>query len=229
MAINVVRVCAAGGMLRGSIMSQETKPAGDQKKQAPDQASGAPPRLGPDHRDLYLLIVGIVLGILLGPAVLGRVSNGLYQKLMVAGAAQQQALDQFDSDTVTKLKNLASTGVTPVAVDELARKRKAERKPLEQALQGAQFTQEARNAAVLLAILALMVFEAMLDPASIRGLARWRGQLATARYALMALWLALLLADPTALEHVNILFVVLLVALGLGVALAPLGWLKRAK
>ncbi|MEM9019691.1 MAG: hypothetical protein AAGC44_03935 [Planctomycetota bacterium] len=47
----------------------------------------------PDPLHLYMLVAGMALGILLGPAVLGKASPGLYDKLFI-GTGDTRELDQ---------------------------------------------------------------------------------------------------------------------------------------
>lgn len=53
------------------------------------------------------------------------------------------------------------------------------------------------------------------------------GRLITARYALAALWIAIVLAQPALLKQLPVLFVALLLAVALAAALIPLGTRKR--
>ncbi len=212
-------------------------------------------RLGPDHRDLYVLIIGLVLGLLAGPWVLGRVMPGLYQRAFVGAVAQQKAYEQherditgaletFDAETRALLDNLKKTGVTDIALQEKQNQRDEARQqyemrqiasglPLQAQLENAQRRHTLQLAALklslMLAVAMLMVLEAMLEPRAVTGLAASRGRLASARYGLVAIWLAMVLAEPTALVSAKLLFVVGLTVIALALVFMPLGWMRRSR
>lgn len=162
----------------------------------------------PNHRDLYLLIAGVVVGILVGPAILGRVASDTYQRLFVGQAPDLQA-------QVELIERLRATGVTETAVNEQLDKLRrntadAQREHLAR-LQGL-------TTAVVLVLAALMMVEPLVQPEAVQA----RAGLATARYALIAVWLALILARPALLRHISLSFVVLLLIIALLAALLPL-------
>ena len=82
------------------------------------------------------------------------------------------------------------------------------------------YASRGRLLAVLVAVVVVMVIETLPQPSA--GMVRAR--LTTARYALVALGLALLLAQPDWLIQLPVLFAGLLVAATLGVAMIPLAW-----
>ena len=74
--------------------------------------------------------------------------------------------------------------------------------------------------ALVLACLAVMVIETLIDPAATGYFLRLRGSLAGVRYACMAAWSALMIAQPP--PATPLLLVALILAVGLAVALLPL-------
>ncbi|MEO0474512.1 MAG: hypothetical protein AAF085_00895 [Planctomycetota bacterium] len=66
----------------------------------------------PDQRHLYMLVAGVVLGVLLGPAVLGRAAPQLYDPLFLGSGDMaelndaQAALDDFNSNPEERQKRI---------------------------------------------------------------------------------------------------------------------------
>ena len=180
---------------------------------------------GADHRDVYLLALGIVLGVLIGPQVLGRWAPAAYDRLFVGGGQAQRELDDFDRHVSEELRRLNGTGATKTAIEEKAaellkdRAEKSERRDANLRQHAAWLAGQMN--ALLLALLVFMIVEAVTDPASAWG-ARFRNRLATVRYALMALWLALLLGQQQWLRDVPLAFLALLVVVALLAAVVPL-------
>ena len=201
--------------------------------QTPTTPPADPPqrigRLGPDHRDLYLLILGIIVGIGLGPWVLGRINEGSYYNHWFRGygGAADLALAQFDEEAAQRLKRLADTGVTGAAVDEEQLNIQKERQGLINAFNLERANRMARldrmMTALLAAVVFFMVIESLIDPTPGRKSASVRNRLATGRYAMMGIWLALVIARA---QTVPVAFTLVLVVVGLIAALAPLGWLR---
>lgn len=196
--------------------------------QSPDDVPQVP-RVGPDHRDLYLIVVGIVLGVLLGPAVMGRVSPATYNKLFRGGVSEQLAIQKYDSEQEKLRERLSNSGATEgVALEEFNARPRDERIVLLANLQKAQQAHRSgmmgRNVAIILALLALMLVETLVDPSQLA----IRGRLATARYALLAIWLALMLAAPSQFLAVPRTFLAGLVIMALVAALVPMGRRKAA-
>jgi hypothetical protein len=188
-------------------------------------------RIGPDHRDLYLLILGIVVGMILGPWVLGKFADGNYYRQWFRGygGPADAELQQFDDAATDKLKRLADTGVTQTAIDETQLDIQKNRQGLINAfnLERAQRMTRLDHVmtGLLAAVLFFMVIESLIDPTPGRRAASVRNRLATGRYALMGIWLALVIARA---ETVPVVFTLVLVVVGLVAALMPLGWLRQA-
>lgn len=83
----------------------------------PNTDSQTRPDTTPGPVNLYVLAAGLLLGVLLGPAVLGRVSPTGYAALF-GGAALHAQLAEHEQGTAAMIAALRDTGVTPAAVDE---------------------------------------------------------------------------------------------------------------
>lgn len=97
----------------------------------------------PDHRAIYMLLAGIVLGIVLGPALLGRVMPEVYQRIFVGADAARKELLSFEDQAkaqkleqeaqfVKQINDLQQSGVSEAALDELKAKQDLQRQELEQ-------------------------------------------------------------------------------------------------
>lgn len=173
--------------------------------------------LVPNHRDLYVLAAGLLLGLLLGPAVLGRLSPETYNHYFAdLKTATEQMAAHDERVRITKEK-LVSTDVTSVALSEFNEMEASKNLPYLEHFARAQHTR-GRLLAAMLAVLVVMILETLPAAEAIV----LRSRLATARYALMALVLALLMAQPQWIQGLSLPFLLLLVAVGLAVALVPL-------
>lgn len=199
---------------------------------------------GPSHLEIYILATGVLLGVILGPAVLGRVAPALYDKMFVgaiaAGQRQEEIAKKRDAvidkmSLMNKIvQDLKDVKVTDVAIAE----KEAEFKPqIDAAVAEANAAAEAaavenaafragvtaRATALILAVLAIMVIEAITPAGSFLA-----GRLTTVRYALLALWVALLIAQPGMLRSLPIGFTAALVIVGVGAAVVPMGGKQTA-
>jgi hypothetical protein len=185
----------------------------------------------PDAGGLYLLVAGIVLGVLLGPAVMGRVLPGVYQDVFVGGADIARQLNEQQTQNDEQLKRLTDTGVTEAAIDEqglmLGQQVAVLRAQLDEAQRARLDALRGWTSALVLAVIAVMMIEALVSPDVKAGAAArvspTLGRLVTARYALVALWIAVVLAQPRLLTQLPIVFAALLILVALGAALVPLG------
>ncbi len=186
-------------------------------------------RSGADYRDLYLIVAGIVLGILLGPGVLGRIRPGLYGRLFV-GPSTDLVVAKFSrhlAETNQARQNLIASGATTApALEEFDQRQQREVAGFQKQFDEIAAAQQAHAArlggwalALVLATMAVMVIESVVDEQA----ARARGRLATARYALMALWVALLIAQPALLKIVPPVLLIGLIVVAVAAALVPLG------
>ena len=181
------------------------------------------------------MVAGIVLGVLLGPAVLGRAAPDVYRDVFVGGGEYLRQLAEENEKTQLQLEALQDTGVTGEAIPEHVLGREQELVVLKAQLDAAQRQRMGELAgwttALMLAVIAVMMVESLVGPEVRAGVAAKVppavGRLVTARYALAALWIAIVLARPQLLTQVPILFAAGLVVVALGAALVPLGK-KRA-
>ena len=191
---------------------------------------------GPGPLDLVLLITGILAGLILGPNVLGQFLPGIYDKVFLGSLDAQVQSDIFEQDTEqqrTQLNaRLKATGVTEDAIAEAIAELVAQRETQAAAHRDAIIVARAqrldflrdRLTTLVLATLAIMILETVLAPGGV-GSARANrtlSRLATIRFAFMAVWIALIMAQPALLRSVPIVFAALLVAVGLAAAFVPL-------
>lgn len=183
---------------------------------------------GSSVADVYVIAAGILLGVMLGPAVLGRAAPGVYDRWFMGDGELARMVADYNREQarVTETtERLKATGVTDAAVGELEARMRAEIRPAQAAMAQAlearaalQARLDGRAMALLLAALVVMVGEAIVTAAS-----PWRGRLATARYALLAGWLALTLARGELIRSVSLPFLAAVLLVALGVALMPIG------
>ncbi len=142
-------------------------------------------------------------------------------------------LHTFDETTRTGLHRLMATGVTEIALQEYLDRRLQEREASAAFLQAAvdRAEQAQTNTGRLLALMVVV--------ALIMGVEAWAGptppdrdrttvppalgRLVTVRYALVAVWLALALAEPTALLGLPWTLIAGLILVGLIAGFIPLG------
>lgn len=185
----------------------------------------------PDHRDLYVIVVGVVLGLLLGPAVLGRLSPDVYDRMLVdlnAGQVEMQAALQAQIDQ--RLKRLEATGSTGVAQEQITAELTAAAAAAEnQRLDGINDRLDQRVGWLLgLMVIAglVMVGETLIEPqAASSGIQRIRDRLVSSRYALLSLSLAIMLAQPALLRRLPFSFIGVGAAIVLVAVIVP--WPKR--
>lgn len=180
---------------------------------------------------MYLLVAGIVLGVLLGPAVLGRALPGVYRDTFVGGGDLAKQIDEQQAESDARLQALTETGVTEAAIDEqgllLGQQVAVLRAQMEQAQRDKLNELSGWAAALMLAVIAVMMIESLVSPEISEGgkapVSPVLGRLITARYALAAMWIALMLAQPKLLAQLPIVFLALVIVVALGSALLPLG------
>jgi len=189
----------------------------------------------PDYRDLYLIIAGVIVGLLLSGAVLGNLAPSWYEHMFVGDVAElREDLNELKAEQREQLRNLEGTGVTRAAVQEKLAQFEAETNVLRQKIVAAQKAHQRslldRMTALVLAILAVMVLEAIVSPPPQRGavlVPRAVSRLVTVRYALISVWIAMAVAQPAILRGVPMVFTALVIIVALVIAFIPLG--KRAE
>lgn len=185
------------------------------------------------HRDLYLLVVGVLLGVLLSPAVLGRLSPQTHEYMFRGGGQVTARVQAKMTELNAELARLEASGVSDVALREHEDQARVEILPL-QLRQAVEWVERDRTltgwmTALIVATLIIMVIESLVTPRPVTADAPRAvvpaavGRLITVRYAMLALWIALALARPTSLSSLPVVFTVLLVAVALAAAFVPLG------
>jgi len=173
------------------------------------------PAAGPAARHLWMLVLAVVIGGLLGPAVLGQLAPGLYEQWFLGGSRERAALEAWERSGESRLRRLGATGTDSEGAQAALERMLASGRELEVALVLARLEQRHRHLAhmnaLVLALLAIMVFEAMTGRAG----DRLSEALVTLRYALVGAWIVWLLIRPDVLEHLSFAFLAILLAAGL--------------
>ncbi len=177
-------------------------------------------------------MAGLLLGVLMGPAVLGRLAPDLYNAMFSTGEDPKAMLDTFDQQTDQEMANLQDTPDAELAVTQLVKKRQEMRRQLLAGIEAMHDQQAMRLIWALLATMALvLVLEAMLSPQideSGRSVIRPSyGRLVSVRYALLALIVAVTLCRPGLLGQIPLPACVLILAVALIMGLIPLGPKRR--
>ncbi|MEM9914928.1 MAG: hypothetical protein AAF911_08205 [Planctomycetota bacterium] len=155
--------------------------------------SDTPATPHPGPTELYILAAGLLLGILLGPAALGRVAPIAHASLFGGGPATQQLID-YDEETAAMVAALQATGVTPAAIDEQIELRSLQRDAIAQA---AQAVMDLR-AFGWITLIGLALAVCLAGQAALGSSRRvWT----VSAYALVALGLAVILARPSMLSQ----------------------------
>ena len=207
-----------------------------------------------------MLVAGVMLGVLLGPAVLGRIAPPLYDQMFLGSGdiselqAAQEELDLFLNDEDTRMDRINSIMRQAEFLSENDSARdsadaqamqlmnnfaneqlrlqddiQAKRIPI---LANQQLHREKLSGMatmLLLLIVILLAAEAILSPQRDElesgkiTLPPALSRLITIRYGLAAGWLMLMLAQPTWLKGLDLIFGGLLLAVVLVAGLVPLG------
>jgi len=174
------------------------------------------------HRNLYILVAGVFLGMLAGPGVFGRIAPDAYQQWFPDWRHAQARLLAFEREQGGIMQRLADTGVSETALLEYDQvETAADRRELLDELARGRARLGMLHALVA-AVVAIVVLEALTQPG-----AAIHQKLATGRYAILAGWIALVLAQPHILAEVPMAFTGMLVLFVLIASLTPLG--RRAK
>lgn len=154
----------------------------------------------PGPIELYILAAGLLLGVLLGPAVLGRVAPTAHASLFGGGPATQQLIE-YEEETAAMVAALQATGVTPDAVSEQLELRSMRGEAIRQARKAvmdrnAMIT--VNSAFILLGIIMLAEAIGRRSSKSVRE-QRWQLWLMRSRYLIAALGCAVMVAHPSIL------------------------------
>ena len=191
---------------------------------------------------MYILLAGLIIGLAMCPWIMGRfMSVESFQKWYLGGAKEFDAYVEFQKEQnihigkekLDKEAKLKATGVTEIAIkeamdaiDEAAR---LERVRYPEAVNAAR--QEHLRwlisfvSALVIATALVMFIEPIFEPRGRTAVIRRR--LVTARYVLIAAWVATSLAKPAYLTSLSPLFVFLLVTVAILAAIVP--WLMAGK
>lgn len=206
-----------------------------------DEPSESAPALGPvpapDHRDMYILILGLIVGLVISPWLMGRFLDDVsYQRWYLGGGEAVTAYQEFMKTHVVEtrakddelLDRLKSTGVTKEAVDEMRANLQDEARATWQPYYDAATVEREAHAAwqrglmvaLVVAVIVIMLIEPVFE---MQGpMSAIRRRLVTARYGLVAVWIAFALGRPHAMQGISWGFAVMLIAVILAATVLPL-------
>lgn len=147
----------------------------------------------PGPVELYILAAGLLLGVLLGPAVLGRVAPTAHAGLFGGGPATQQLIE-YEEETAAMVAALQATGVTPDAMSEQIDLRS---QPRELFQDGAEAVMNMRAFGYITMIGLVLTLWFSVQAALGKSGRLW----SAVSYALIALGLAVALARPSMLSQ----------------------------
>lgn len=166
-----------------------------------------------------ILLMGLSSGLLGGPWVLGRAAPHLYQQLFIGGWTHQERLTAFDAHHQKQRRRITRSGATAAALTEFDQQNQPERRLLVVELQLARQIYANRVQGTLIALLLTAV---MILVTELRFTQPWlRERLATARSALLAVWIAWVLAAGGG--KFPMAFTAMLLFVALTAALVPVG------
>ncbi|MAE67487.1 MAG: hypothetical protein CMJ18_24775 [Phycisphaeraceae bacterium] len=143
--------------------------------------------------------------------MLGRVSPATYDRWL-AGHLQPAPTNDLE-EMIGRLEGAPAEVPVQTMLERLMRAQSDRRDDRDRRLD----TLRGRATAIVVAMLLIMIMETF-----VRSEAAWTRHLGTARYALIALWIALLLAQPALAAGVSGVFVVLLAMVCIAAAVAPM-------
>lgn len=161
----------------------------------------------PDHREIYILAIGVLAGILLGPQVFGRLAPDAYQQWF-------RSVEQVQDELATYRRELTESA-TDLSLEEFRERHEDRLTQLRDQLQQA-YRVRARLTYVVLMLVGVCVAEVIV--AGRNDVAR---RLARLRYILLAIGAAIVLSQPyilmsTPLVFVGIIALVCIVAFFIG-------------
>ncbi|MEL7473101.1 MAG: hypothetical protein AAGK04_07275 [Planctomycetota bacterium] len=116
----------------------------------------------PGGRPACSILAGVLAGLLLGPGVFGVLAPPHYQRLMEGAVAQRLDLELTRAGHESALDALRRTGVSPIAIDELASAQRAETARAERRLAAAHAERRRTAAIVAMALLAPLLASLLL-------------------------------------------------------------------
>jgi len=163
----------------------------------------------PSAMHIYILVAGLLIGVLLGPGVLGRIAPDLYGQWFLGGAdvraefveARQAYLDSIDEFEAVQEEVGASVEALREKVTRVTTEFRNQTVPVYRAREQAAIAAHEQRIFTMLSILVglvavIMVLEAVAG-------AGGRSMLVLARYGLIALWIAVVLAAPHVVISIN--------------------------
>lgn len=184
----------------------------------------------PDHRDLYVLIVGLVLGVLCSGAVLGNLAPSVYRQIF-EGVNQEQIEEGMEAHAQLQadVMNLLQTDVSSVEIERHLREaRQDESNPItiiQESVEARAAQFAGLLAALVLGIILIMAIETQVTPLpqdQRQEIKPAVGRLKNIRYVFTAIALALIIAHPTLMKSIPWLFLVAVIVVALVVGLIPL-------
>lgn len=154
----------------------------------------------PEPWHLYLLVAGVLAGVLLGPGVLGRAAPGVYDRWFVGGqdaALAVRSLQQKQAELAVQMRATGDDAAGAMLEQEMAGRVAMAQATLQQAMRAHSDRAMGFVLALVVAMVVLMAIEAVLASDS-----SWRSVLITARFLILAGGAALLLAQPQLLRGV---------------------------
>jgi len=114
----------------------------------------------PGGRPTASIMAGVTAGLLLGPGVLGRASSPLYERVVIGADDERSAIAAMADRHAEARRALTLSGVSDIAVDELAAQQRAEMDAARAALAAAESARASAAAAVALGVFASAVLAA---------------------------------------------------------------------
>lgn len=184
----------------------------------------------PDHRDLYVLIAGVVLGVLFSGAVLGNLAPNVYRQIFEGvGQEQVEEAQEAHAELQSEVMRLIQSNVS---AEEIPRHLEQARLDDENPINIIRSSVEQRTAqfagvlaALVLGVVLVMAIETQVTPLpqnSRQEIKPIVGRLKNIRYALIAVALTIILAHPTLMKSIPWLFLIIMLAVGLALGLVPL-------
>lgn len=177
----------------------------------------------------------MLIGVVLSAPILGNLAPAVHDRLFVGGGEIARQLEQRMEEHEQNIQALRETGVTEPALDEHRQRFEQEIAPLQLELEQQRRARAGELGglahALIVAVFLVMVGEALVGPRPSGGgrvaVPPALSRLITVRYALIAGWLALAIAQPGVLRGVPVVFLLLLLVVAGVIAFMPLG--RRAQ
>ncbi|WP_432799064.1 hypothetical protein [Poriferisphaera sp. WC338] len=190
----------------------------------------------PDHRDLYVLIVGLLLGIVLSANFLGAVAPNLYNKIFLGNLAERTAIIEYEKQVApfkAELQAKQAAGENQQMDQQTFMQIMAMQKEEQQLKANLVQASTAHTTGLLgiiltlvLAVVAVSVIETQIVPNTKNNRAEIPpslGRLTRLRYVILAAILTIIIAQPNFISTVPITFAIILIGFILFAGLFPFG------